>query len=127
MKSKVGGDAPKRQDLPSLHQAGMAFLKLHGKRFVFLFGGSVPKLPKSEHTKPEVRTPEDLTTEDSTPKGSTPPEDLEGKEDRTTSDLIAVDLEHFVWSYVDVEDGPVSSRTQLSLVGANDQLYIFGG
>lgn len=90
----------------------MTFLKLYGKRFVFLFGGSAPK---------DSQASEDVDSEDSKIKDAKP------EDDQTSSDLIAIDIDTLTWEKIDVEDGPVVGRIQSSLVGIDDRLYVFGG
>ena len=46
---------------------------------------------------------------------------------RTTADLIVIDLELFIWWYADVRGTSIVPRLSASMVAIKDQLFIFGG
>ncbi|KAK7029050.1 hypothetical protein R3P38DRAFT_2524839 [Favolaschia claudopus] len=45
----------------------------------------------------------------------------------TTNRLISIDLETYIWQYVDVSDSCILPRMSAAMVGVNDELFIFGG
>jgi hypothetical protein len=46
---------------------------------------------------------------------------------RTTADLIAIDLDSFIWWYADVGGTPILPRMSASMIALRNQLFIFGG
>ncbi|KAJ7700481.1 hypothetical protein B0H17DRAFT_1327964 [Mycena rosella] len=44
-----------------------------------------------------------------------------------TADLIAIDLDEYVWWFVDVQGTPIRSRMSASMVAIDNRLFVFGG
>ncbi|KAJ7932322.1 hypothetical protein B0H13DRAFT_2179455 [Mycena leptocephala] len=49
------------------------------------------------------------------------------KSKRVTADLIAINLDSFIWWYVDVPGPPVVPRMSASMVAIRNRIFIFGG